>query len=168
MYYKFYDLTLFTNILNQAESQLHNLKQTARGIGLNVNSDKIVFMFYQDGPISSLKSNPLKLVNQFILLGSNISSTESDVNIHVEKVCTSIDRLSTKWKSDPSDKMKLFQCVTLLVLLYDCTTWIRTKRLKKKLDGKYTRMLHVVLNKSWKQQMYDHLFPISQTIQVRL
>ena len=47
-----------------------------------------------------------------------------------------------------------------------------TKCLKKKLDGNYVRMLYVVLNKCWeqyptKQQLYDHLPLISQTIQVR-
>ena len=31
------------------------------------------------------------------------------------------------------------------------TTSMLTKPIKKKLDGNYTRMLHAVLNKSWKQ-----------------
>ena len=47
-----------------------------------------------------------------------------------------------------------------------------TKRLKKKLDGNYTRMLRAILNKSWRQhptrqQLYGHLPPITKTIQVR-
>ena len=55
------------------------------------------------------------------------------------------------------------------VLMYGCTTWTLTKCLENKLDGNYTRMLHAVLNKSWKQhptnkQLYGHLPPISQTI----
>ena len=46
-----------------------------------------------------------------------------------------------------------------------------TKRLGKKLDGNYTRMLRAILNKSWrqhptKQQLYLPL--ITKTIQVRL
>ena len=49
---------------------------------------------------------------------------------------------------------------------------INTKRLEKKLDGNYTRMLRAILNKSWKQhptrhQLYSHLPPITKTIQVR-
>ena len=53
-----------------------------------------------------------------------------------------------------------------------CTTWTLTKRLEKKLDGNYTRMLRAILNKSWRQhptkhQLYDHLPPITKTIQVR-
>ena len=39
----------------------------------------------------------------------------------------------------------------LSILLYGCTTWTLTKRLKKKLDGNYIRMLRAILNKSWRQ-----------------
>ena len=40
------------------------------------------------------------------------------------------------------------------------------------LTGNYTRMLRVILNKSWrqhptKQQLYGHLLPITKTIKVR-
>ena len=47
-----------------------------------------------------------------------------------------------------------------------------TKRLEKKLDGNYTRMLREILNKSWRQhptrhQLYGHLPPITKNIQVK-
>ena len=56
--------------------------------------------------------------------------------------------------------------------MYGCTTWTLRKCLKKKIHRNYTRMLYVLLNKSWKQystkqQLYSHWPPISQTIQVR-
>ena len=49
---------------------------------------------------------------------------------------------------------------------------VSPKRLERKLDGNYTRMLRAVLNKSWRQhptrlQLYGHLPPITKTIQVR-
>ena len=52
------------------------------------------------------------------------------------------------------DKMKrsFFQAAVTSILLYGCTTWTLTKRLEKKLDGNYTRMLRAILNKSWQQQ----------------
>ena len=52
------------------------------------------------------------------------------------------------WKSDLTDKMKrsFFQAAVVSILLYGCTTWTLTKRLKKKLDGNYTRMLRAILN----------------------
>ena len=90
------------------------------------------------------------------------------------KAWTAIDRLSIIWKSDLTDKMKrsFFQAAVVSILLYGCTTWTLTKRLERRLDGNYTRMLRAVLNKSWRQhptrlQLYGHLPPITKTIQVR-
>ena len=69
-------------------------------------------------------------------------------------------------------KHSFFQTVVVSILLYGCTTWTLTKRLKKKLGGNYTRMLRAILNKSWRQhptrqQLYGHLPPVTKTIQVR-
>ena len=92
----------------------------------------------------------------------------------ITKAWTAIDRLSIIWKSDLTDKKKcsFFQAAVVSILLYGCTTWTLTKRLKKKLDGNYTRMLRAILNKSWRQhptrhQLYGHLPPITKIIQVR-
>ena len=57
-------------------------------------------------------------------------------------------------------------------LLYGRTTYTLTKRREKQLDSNCTRMLRVILNKSWnqhptKQQLHGHLPPISKTIQIR-
>ena len=69
-------------------------------------------------------------------------------------------------------KRSFFQAAVVSILLYGCTTWTLTKRLEKKLDGNYTRMLRAILNKSWQQhptrhQLYSHLHPITKTIQAR-
>ena len=69
-------------------------------------------------------------------------------------------------------KRSFFLAAVASILLYGFTTWTLTKRLEKKLDGNYTRMLWAILNKSWRQhpirhQLYSHLPPIMKTIQVR-
>ena len=69
-------------------------------------------------------------------------------------------------------KRSFFQAAVTSILLYGCTTWTLTERLEKKLDGNYTRMQRAILNKSWRQhptrhRLYDHLPPITKTIQVR-
>ena len=86
----------------------------------------------------------------------------------------SFDRLSGIWKSDLTNKRKrsFFQEAVVLILLYGFITWTLTKRMEKKLDGNYTRMLRAILNKSRrqhpsKQQPYGHLPSITKTIQVR-
>ena len=97
-----------------------------------------------------------------------------NIDTRLTKAWTAVDRLSIIWKSDLTDKMKrsFFQAAVVSILLYGCTTWTLTKRLKKKLDGNYTRMLRAILNKSWRQhptrhQLYGHLPPITKTIQAR-
>ena len=104
----------------------------------------------------------------------SVSSTENDIDTQLTKAWTAIDRLSIIWKSDLTDEMKcsFFQAAVVSILLYGCTTWTLTKRLEKKLDGNYTRMLRAILNMSWRQhptrrQLYGHLPPITKTIQVR-
>ena len=69
-------------------------------------------------------------------------------------------------------KCSFFQAAVVSILLYGCTTWTLTKRLKKKLDGYYTRILRAILNKYWRQhptrhQLYGHMPLITKTIQVR-
>ena len=69
-------------------------------------------------------------------------------------------------------KRSFFQPAVVSILLNGCTTWTLTKRLERKLDGNYTRMLRAILNKSWRQHptkhlLYDHLPPITKTIHAR-
>ena len=130
--------------------------------------------YNQTGNIATLDGASLKLVDKFTYLGSSVSSTEKDIDTRLTKAWTAIDRLSIIWKSDLTDKMKrsFFQAAVVSILLYGCTTWTLTKRLERRLDGNYTRMLRAVLNKSWRQhptrlQLYGHLPPITKTIQVR-
>ena len=130
--------------------------------------------YNQTGDISTLDRTSLKLVDKFTYLGSSVSSTKKDIDTWLTKAWTAIDRLSIIWKSDLTNKMKysFFQAAVMLIQLYGCTTWTLTKRLEKKLDGNYTRMLRAILNKSWRQhltrhQLYGHLPPVMKTIQVR-
>ena len=104
----------------------------------------------------------------------NSVNLSKDIETRLAKAWTAINRLSIIWKSDLTAKMKrsFFQAAVTSILLYGCTTWTLTKRLEKKLDGNYTRMLRAILNKSWRQhptrhQLYGHLPPITKTIQVR-
>ena len=169
------DIAILANTPNQAETLLHSLKRAAACIGLYANAHKTEYMCYnQTGDISTLEGTPLKLEDKFTYLGSSVESTEKDIGTRLAKAWTAINRLSIIWKSDLTDKMKrsFFQAAVVSILLYRCTTWTLTKRLEKKLDGNYTRMLRAILNKSWRQhptkhQLYGNLPLITKTIQVR-
>ena len=168
------DIALLANTHNQAETLLHSLERAAAGIGLHANAHKTEYMCYnQTGDIFKRDGTSLKLVDKFTYLGSSVSSSEKDIDLGLTKAWAAIDRLSIKWKSDLTDKMKrsFLQAAVVSILLYGCITWALTKRLKKKLDGNYTRMFRAILNTSWRQhptrhQLYGHLPPITKTIQV--
>ena len=118
------------------------------------------FTFFNIFLIKSFSVSPW--FSFFTNLGSSASSTEADIDTRLTNAWTAIDKLSVIWKSDLTDKMKPKQC----------TTWTLTKRLEKKLDSNYTRMLRAILNKSWRQhptkpQLFGHLSPITKTIKVR-
>ena len=169
------DIALRANKPNQAETLLHSLERAAAGIVLHVNAHKTEFVcFNQKDDISTLDGTSLKLVDKFTYLGSSVSSTEKVIDTRLTKAWTAIDKLSIKWKSDMTEKMirSFFQAAVVSILLFGCTTWTLTKRLEKKLDGNYTKMLRAVLNKSWQQhhtrnELYGHLPPITKTIQAR-
>ena len=169
------DIALLANTPNQAVTLLHSLERAAAGIGLHVNAHKTEYKYFdQTGNISTLDGSSLKLVDKFTYLGSSVSSTEKEIDTWLTKAWAGIDTLSIIWKSDLTDKMKrsFFQAAVVSILLYGCTTWTLTKQREKKLDGNYTRMLWVILNKSWRQhqtkhRLYGHLPPTTKTIQVR-
>ena len=143
------DIALLANTPAQAETLLHWLERAAAGISLHVNAQKTEYMcFNQTGDISTLNGSPLKLVDKFTYLRSSVSSTETDINTRLAKAWAAFDWLSVIWKSYLTDKIKrsFFQAAVVSILLYGCTTWTLTKRMEKKLDGNYTRMLRAILN----------------------
>ena len=119
------DIAILANTPNQAETLLHSLEQATTGIGFHVNAHKIEYMcFNQTVDISTLDGSSLKLVDRFTNQGSSVSSTKKDIDTHLTKAWTAIDKLSIIWKSDLTDKMKrsFFQAAVVSILLYGCTT----------------------------------------------
>ena len=80
------DLVFLVNKPTRAESLLHNLEQAARGIGIEVNGTEFMCFKQNDKPLNS--------VDHSTYFGSNISSTESDVNICTGKASNVINRVS--------------------------------------------------------------------------
>ena len=93
------DLALLANTPAQAKFLRHSPERIAGGISLKVNAEKTGYMcFNQRSYISARNGGSLKLVD----LGSNVSSTENDINTRLVKAWTATNRLSVIWKSDLS------------------------------------------------------------------
>ena len=106
---------------------------------------------------------PLKLVDKFSYFENSVSSIKNAINTRLAKVWTAIDKLLVIWKSDLTEKINhsFFQAAVISILLYGCTTWTLIKRMERKLDGNYTRMLLAILNKSWRQHRTVAVRPLS-------
>ena len=70
------DVAFLASASAQTEYQLNRLEQTVRCIAFYVNSDKIELMCFNQYGAISLNGKPMKLVDQFMYLVSDISSIE--------------------------------------------------------------------------------------------
>ena len=115
----------------------------ARSRYLSFFSHSFSFILWSAGTAKSTILQILFFIVNYHKVGSSVESTEKDIETRLTKAWIAINRLSIIWKSDLTDKMKrsFFQAAVTSILLYGCTTWTQTKRLGKKLDGNYTRML---------------------------
>ena len=66
-------------------------------------------------------------------------------------------------------KCSFFQAAVVSILLHGCTARTLTKRMEKRLDSNYTRMLRTILNRSWRQHPKTscHQPLITNTIKIR-
>jgi len=166
------DLAIFSDNCENAEKLLHLLEYAAEKIGLKVNAKKTEYICYHhQGNIKTSQNVALKSVEDFTYLGSNIASTDKDVEIRIAKAWSTLNKLDSIWKSNLPDELKrnFFRATTGSVLLYGSTTWTLTKKLEKKLDGIFTRMLRAVLNVSWrehptKERLYGNIPKLSDVI----
>ena len=121
--------------------------------------------------MKSLADKNIKQVLDFKYLGSYIASTEHDVNIRLGKAWSALNQMDKIWKSNVSDNLKrnFFRAAVESVLVYGSASWTLAKKCEKRIDGAYTRMLRVALNKSWRdhptnKELYGNTPKISSTI----
>ena len=155
------------------QSQLLSVARNTRCFKLGLKPDWLYVCWISYHPTYEI-IQILELAYLYKISGIQCLINQKDIDTRLTKTWTAINKLSVIWKSDLTNKMKcsFFQAAVVLILLYGCTTWTLTKRLEKKLDGNYARMLWAILNKSWRQhptrhQLYGHQPPITKTIQVR-
>ena len=149
------DLAVLADTLKDATTLLHNIEKVAKQIGLYLNADKTEFICENEEAsvgMKSLADKNIKQVLDFKYLGSYIASTEHDVNIRLGKAWSALNQMDKIWKSNRSDNLKrnFFRAAVESVLVYGSVSWPLTKKCEKRIDGAYTRMLRVALNKSWR------------------
>ena len=91
------DLALIKNPRAQAEFLDHSLMKTLEVIDLLVNENKTEYLYLKPSKRQG---------DWFTYIGSNISSTEININVCLLKAQNDIYRLSIIWISSLSDKTK--------------------------------------------------------------
>ena len=171
------DIALLSDTAAQAQELLRNVENAALRVGLHMNAKKTQFMVYNQPTrvkIHTVDGSCLEEVKDFKYLGSWVQSTEQDIKVRKAMAWKACNKLTKIWKSTLSRnlKIKLFHATVESVLLYGCETWTITARIRKALDGCYTRMLRSALNVDWKthmtnEELYGGIPQITSKIKAR-
>ena len=152
------DIALVSEHLDQAQEMLEKVESEAARVGLIANAKKTKVMAYNQPLPPQIKTSDgstLEVVNDFTYLGSLVSSSFADIKRRIALAWAAANKLSRIRKSTLSRtfKIRLFCSTVESVLLYGCETWTLTKKLEKRINGCYTRLLRSALGYSWK----DHI-----------
>ena len=168
------DIALISGSLFNAQNLLSSLESAAKCVGLHFNESKTEYINKTGDLTTHLKTLSgyiLKCKEDYNYLGSFISSSEKDFNVRKGMAWSACNKLHKIWTSklNVSIKIKLFKTLIEPILLYGCETWTLSKRMEKRLDGVYTRLLMRVKHLSWKQHptkniIYGDLPPVSSIV----
>ena len=168
------DIALISGSLFNAQNLLCSLEAAAKCVGLHFNESKTEYINKTNDITSHLETLSgyiLKCKEDYNYLGSFISSSEKDFNVRKGMAWSACNKLHRIWTSklNVSIKIKFFKTLIEPILLYGCETWTLSKRMEKRLDGVYTRLLMRVKHLSWKQHptkiiIYGDLPPVSSIV----
>lgn len=151
------DIALITRSLEHAQDLLQSLERASNCVGLYLNETKTELLNRcqtdNQHPVKTLNGTSLKQVEDYKYLGSHISSSEKDYTIRKGMAWSACNDMHKIWTSQlPTQlKVKIFRTTIEPILLYGSETWTLSRKLEKKLDGTYTRLLMRAQNLSWKR-----------------
>ena len=94
-------------------------------------------------PVKTLNGTSLKQVEDYKYLGSYMSSSDKDFNTRKGMAWSACNDMHKIWSSRLTNdfKIKLFMATVEPMLLYGSETWTLSRKLERRLDGTYTRLL---------------------------
>ena len=154
------------------------MEAAALTVVLGMNAKKTKAMLYKEAPTSikttTVDGSDLEIVQDFKYLGAWIASSEQDFNVRKAQAWKACNSMTKIWSSKlrRNLKIKLFTTTVESVLTYGAETWTLTAKMRKSLDGCYTRLLRKALNVSWQthttnKELYGNMMPISERLRLR-
>ena len=135
------DIALISQSLEHVQDLLQSLEQASNGVGLYLNETKTECLnrclSNADLVVKTLRGSALKMVEDYVYLGSFISSSEKDFNTRKGMAWSACNDMHKIWTSQLPKKIKLqiFRATVEPILLYGSETWTRSKKLDKRRDG---------------------------------
>jgi type IV secretory pathway VirB3-like protein len=120
-------------------------------VGLKINLKKTEFLLvgnWNEAVTLHLSSGAIAQVDDFKFLGSWLMNCQKNFEVRKTLAWKATTKLVRMWKQKRVSrrlKPNLFLACVETILLYNATTWTRTKTLTKRLDGCYTRLLRYAL-----------------------
>ena len=147
------DVALLSDSVEDLGVLMREVEGVCREMGLEINRQKTEFMVEgipDPSPLISLDGTKIKLTEDFKYLGSWVRDSKRDIKVRKAKAWNACHGLKSVWNSKLNDgiKARLFVATVETVLLYGCESWTLTKDMERSLDGTYTRMLRMALNKN--------------------
>ena len=172
------DIALISQSLEHVQDLLQSLEQASNGVGLYLNETKTECLnrclSNADLLVKTLSGSSLKMVEDYVYLGSFISSSEKDFNTRKGMAWSACNDMHQIWTSQlpKSIKLEIFRATVEPILLYGSDTWTLSKKLERRLDGTYTRLLMRAQNLSWKRHpsisdIYGNLPRVSALVRSR-
>ncbi|XP_072037137.1 uncharacterized protein [Amphiura filiformis] len=134
----------------------------------------MVFNQQTEVDVRTADGTSLEVVKDFKYLGAWIKSSEQDIKTRKALAWMACNKLTKIWKSHlPRQiKVKLFHATVESILLYGSETWTVTTKIRKLLDGCYTRLLRSALDISWRthttnKKLYGELPKVTDKIRKR-
>ena len=122
-----------------------------------------------NNPVKTLNGTSLKQVEEYKYLGSYVSSSDKDFITRKGMAWSACNDMHNIWSSRLTNdfKIKLFRAT-----VDGSETWTLSRKLERRLDGTYTRLLMRAQNLSWKRhpkiaQIYGKLPRVSTLVKSR-
>ena len=126
------------------------------GLTISKGKTKVLSQGTTTPPEIDLEGTTIEVVQNFVYLGSNISSNASidlEMDSRIGKAFTTFARLSARVWENPklkiSTKVAVYSSCVLSTLLYSSETWATTKKQEAKLNSFHFRCLRRILGISW-------------------
>ena len=172
------DIALISQELYQAQELLQIVELEAGKIGLTLNTIKtevIGYNFQQSPFIKTISGETIKEVSNYKYMGAWISSSEKDFEIIKALAWTVMHKMKRLWTYNMSNQLKIraFKATVETVLLYGSQCWTVDSKLRKRIDGCYTRLLRMAQNIIWKsktnnEKLYNGLPKVTDIISERM